>query len=101
VIGFLSIRKHNAFSAESHVVGVLPQYHRQGVGKALLARAEKWLSSDGIEYLQVKTLGPSHPDADYERTRKFYEAVGFRPLEEFTMMWGPTQPCLVMVKKLG
>jgi hypothetical protein len=30
----------------------------------LLDRAERELRRDGVRYLQVKTLGPSHPDAD-------------------------------------
>jgi GNAT superfamily N-acetyltransferase len=101
VIGFLTIKRHNQFSAENHIVGVLPECHRQGIGKALLARAEEWLRSEGIEFLQVKTQGPSRPDLDYEKTRQFYEAVGFRPLEAFPTLWGETLPCLLMVKKLA
>ena len=64
-------------------------------------RAEEWLRSERIEFLQVKTLGPSRPDLDYERTGKFYEAVGFRPLEEFPTLWGERLPCLQMVKSLA
>jgi len=101
VVGLLTIRKHNPFSAEIHVVGVSPIHHRQGVGRALLTRAEEWLQTDGVEFLQVKTLGPTRPDEDYDKTRQFYEAVGFRPLEEFPTLWGKTLPCLLMVKKLG
>jgi hypothetical protein len=50
--------------------------------------------------LQVKTLGPSHPDPFYRRTRAFYEAQGFVPLEETTAFWGEDNPTLVMVKSL-
>ena len=100
VVGFLTIHKHNAFSAEIHVIAVLPEHHRQGLGKAMLAAAEEWLKKDGIEFLQVKTLGTSRPDKNYETTRQFYEASGFRPLEEFETLWGEGLPCLQMVKKL-
>jgi len=41
-----------------------------------------------VELLQVKTLGPSLPDAGYDRTRRFYLRMGFRPLEKFTA-YGP------------
>ena len=51
--------------------------------------------------LQVKTLGPSHPDVHYARTRSFYEALGFIGLEETTTFWGEANPCLIMVKVLG
>jgi len=40
--------------------------------------AEEELRAEGVRYLQVKTLGPSRPDDEYERTRRFYEALGFR-----------------------
>lgn len=50
--------------------------------------------------LSVKTLGPSHPDAGYALTRLFYDAAGFRPVEELLDLW-PGNPCLLMVKPLG
>jgi len=100
VVGFMTIRRHNLYSAEIHVVGVLPTHHRQGIGKALLNRAEEWLVSEGFQFLQVKMLGPSRPDENYDKTRLFYESVGFRSLEEFPTLWGETLPCLLMVKKL-
>jgi ribosomal protein S18 acetylase RimI-like enzyme len=99
-VGFLTLKKQNDYSAEIHVIAVSPEAHRCGVGKRLLEAAENILRRDGIEYLQVKTRGPSKPDEHYERTRAFYMAVGFRPLEEFTDLWDENNPCLVMVKKL-
>jgi hypothetical protein len=63
-------------------------------------KAEAWLRQRGVEYLQVKTLGPSHPDEGYARTRAFYFALGFRPLEEFEQLWDADNPCLLMVKSL-
>lgn len=98
--GFLTIEKHNKYSAEVHVIAVRPELHRSGVGKQLLQHAEKMLCQDGVEYLQVKTRGPSQPDEHYERTRAFHLAMGFRPLEEFPDIWDKDNPCLVMVKKL-
>lgn len=41
----------------------------------------------GVRPLEVKTLGASHPDPAYARTRRFYEKHGFLPLEE-TELWG-------------
>ena len=62
-------------------------------------RREAYLRDRGVEYLQVKTLGPSRPDAGYERTRGFYEARGFVPLEELHDLWD-ANPCLLLVKRL-
>jgi len=83
VLGFLTLRQHSEYAAEIHIVGVRPEAHRQGIGRTLLAEAEKYLRQRGVEYLQVKTLSPAHPDEGYARTRAFYQAMGFRPLEAF------------------
>ena len=99
-IGFVSLKKHNPLAAEIYVMGVVPGRHHQGVGRELLHHAEKWLKTQGVTYLQVKTLGPSHPDKNYAQTRAFYEAMGFVPLEEFKQIWNEENPCLVMIKQL-
>jgi ribosomal protein S18 acetylase RimI-like enzyme len=100
VIGFLSLKQHTPYSAEVYVMGILPETHRKGIGRALINQAQEWLKSRGVEYLQVKTLGPSHSDENYAKTRAFYAAMGFKPLEEFKQIWDEYNPCLIMVKKL-
>ncbi len=99
-VGFLSLKIHNKFSAEIYVIGVLEKFHRRGIGKALVTEAEKYLRKKGIEFLQVKTIAPSHPSEEYARTRKFYSSLGFKPLEEFATLWGKENPCLQMVKSI-
>jgi ribosomal protein S18 acetylase RimI-like enzyme len=98
--GVLLARRHFPQSAEIHLLAVDPAQHRRGAGRALVHALEADLAADGVEYLQVKTLGPSNPDAGYELTRRFYRSVGFRPLEELHGLWDPGNPCLVMVKAL-
>ena len=100
VMGFLSVRQHYPASAEVLVMGILPAAHRQGMGRALLNQAQVWLKEQGVEYLQVKTLGPSNPDENYAKTRDFYLAMGFQPLEEFPQIWDENNPCLILVKRL-
>jgi N-acetylglutamate synthase-like GNAT family acetyltransferase len=100
VIGFLSLKQHNHFSAEILVMAVHPDAQHSGIGRALVAAAENHVRLLGIEYMQVKTLGPSRPDEGYARTRAFYEAIGYRPLEELTMIWDEHNPCLIMIKSL-
>lgn len=99
-IGILVIHHHNPYSSEIHVMGVLPEVHRCGVGRALILKAEAVLRESGVEYLQVKTLAAVHPDAGYAITRNFYQAVGFRPLEVLPQIWDENNPCLIMVKAL-
>jgi GNAT superfamily N-acetyltransferase len=97
--GFLSLKLHTPRAAELYVMGVRRERHGEGLGTALLAAAEDYLRARRCEYLQVKTLGPSHPDAGYARTRAFYEARGLVPLEELHGLW-EQNPCLLMVKRL-
>jgi ribosomal protein S18 acetylase RimI-like enzyme len=100
VLGFLSLKQHNSYSAEVYVMGVRSETQRGGIGRALVEAAEAHARGLGIEYMQVKTLGPSNPDPGYARTRAFYEALGFRPLEELKQIWDEQNPCLIMVKQL-
>ena len=96
---FLSLKVHTPQAAEVYVMGVRRERHGQGLGTALLAAAEEHLRAQGVEYLQVKTLGPSYPDEGYARTRSFYLARGFVPLEELLDLWDEN-PCLLLVKRL-
>jgi GNAT superfamily N-acetyltransferase len=97
---FLSLKLHSPNAAELYLMGVRPELHRRGLGTALLQAAEDYLRERGVDYLQVKTLGPSRPSERYERTRRFYEARGFVPLEELDGVWDENNPCLILVKHL-
>jgi ribosomal protein S18 acetylase RimI-like enzyme len=99
-VGVLLPTRHFPQSAEIHLLAVDPGLHRVGVGRALVAALETDLAADGVKFLQVKTLGPSNPDAGYQLTRRFYLAMGFAPLEELNGLWDPGNPCLIMVKAL-
>jgi len=100
-IGFVTLRPTSAFAAELHVMGVLPAWHRRGVGRALVERAAAHASAEGLAFLHVKTLAASDPDPGYASTRAFYAAAGFVPLEELPQVWGPENPCLIMVRALA
>ena len=97
-VGLLTLVRHSRYAAEVYVMAVLPEHHRRGIGRALLRQAEATLAADGVEFLQVKTLAPSRPDDGYDKTRAFYLAYGFRPLEEFRGLWDADNPALQMIK---
>lgn len=99
-VGLLTLRSHSPYAAEIYLLAVRPALHRTGVGRALLTEAEAVLRAQGVEFLQVKTLSPSRQDEGYEKTRLFYEATGFRWLEEFPLLWDPENPALQMIKSL-
>ena len=100
-LGFLCVKQHTPRAAELYVMGVRREQHRRGIGRALVAEAERWCRARGIRYLQVKTLGPSRSDPGYDATRVFYEAVGFVALEELTGLWSHDNPTLILVKDIG
>ena len=100
IVGFLTVREHNPKTAEIQVMAVMERSHGRGGGRDLVRAAEWTLRQRSFEFLQVKTLGPSRPCAAYEKTHRFYEALGFTPLEE-NNLWGPANPCLILVKHLA
>lgn len=100
VIGFMTLKETSEDALELHVMGILPAWRRRGAGRALVERAAAYARAEGFSLLHVKTLAPSDPDPGYAATRAFYAAAGFRPLEELPQVWGPENPCLLMVRPL-
>lgn len=100
VVAVALVTRHFEHSAELHLMVVDRAHHGSGAGSALVAAIESDARAHGVRLLQVKTLGASHPDPFYARTRRFYERAGFCALEE-NELWGEGTPCLVMVKPLG
>jgi ribosomal protein S18 acetylase RimI-like enzyme len=99
--GVLTLVEHDPHSFEVHFLAVHPRQHRRGVGRALLEHGASWARARGGRLLHVKTLGPSHPDPFYARTRAFYRALGFVPLFESPAFWGEGNPTLVLVRSLA
>ncbi|MCG3122395.1 MAG: hypothetical protein GIKADHBN_00782 [Phycisphaerales bacterium] len=97
--GFVTVQRHFDKAADLFCMAVHRRFHGMGVGTALVRHVEGVLREQGVEYLQVKTQGPSKPNAGYARTLHFYEKVGFVRLEEVTGLW-PGIPCLILVKRL-
>lgn len=99
-VGFVSINKHNSYTAEIHVMGILENYQGKSLGSDLVKYIEDTLRNENFKFLTVKTLSASRPNEFYDKTRKFYLKNGFAPLEEFKTLWGEANPCLFMAKSL-
>ena len=94
--GFLALKETSPHTAELYVMGVLPPYHRQGIGRALFDAFYQYAKSHGYAFLQVKTVREGcYPE--YDRTIAFYRSLGFRELECFPALWDPWNPCQILV----
>jgi ribosomal protein S18 acetylase RimI-like enzyme len=100
VVGAAVLAVHFPSSYEIHFLAVHPDCHRQGIGRGLVALLEGEARRRGGCWMHVKTLGPSHPDPFYARTRAFYSALGYQPLFESSAIWGPENPALILIKSL-
>jgi GNAT superfamily N-acetyltransferase len=101
VVAFLSLEQHFAASWEVHCIAVHAAWRGKGVGRALHQHAEHWLLGKGVTLLQVKTLAATHPSLEYGETRRFYECLGYQPVEVFPKLWAPHLPVLQLVKGLA
>lgn len=97
--GFISVVDVNDEDSEIYVMGIKPELHRQGIGTKLLNTVKRELIARGKRNLLVKTLSDKRPDEQYDKTKKFYLKAGFVPLCELDI-WGPENPCLLMILNL-
>ena len=99
-VGFLAMKQTGPKTAELHVMGVLPEYHRSGIGSALWKAARAAAAAQGYRYAQVKTVAEGrYPE--YDRTNAFYRAMGFTELECFPTLWDARNPCQIYVQYIG
>ena len=88
----LALRETSPYTAELAAMGVLPAYHRQGIGRALFAAFHQYARENGYAFLQVKTVQEGRY-ASYNQTNVFYRSLGFRELACLPMPWGRQNPC--------
>ena len=97
-VGFLALKETSPNAMEVHVMGILPAHHRKGIGRALCDWAYQYARAHQYDFLHVKTLVASANCAEYDRTRAFYLAMGFKPLECLRELWDERNPCLLLVR---
>lgn len=97
--GFIYLKQTGKDTVEVAVMGVLKEYHRKGIGKALFERAKDKAGEIGFSFLQVKTVQMGKYE-DYDKTNRFYISLGFKEFEVFPTLWDEWNPCQIYVMAL-
>ncbi len=97
--GFLCLKETGRETVELAVMGVLKEYHRKGIGTKLFEAAKQIAVERGYSFLQVKTVQMGRY-AEYDRTNRFYLALGFKEFEVIPTLWDECNPCQIYVMSL-
>jgi len=100
LLGLLLLKYHSPPSAEVYWMGVDPTCHRSGIGRAPMEAAVDGARARGVRYLFVATLPPADPYEPYQRTRRFYEAMGFVYVLQEQFSADPENPMAYYLKQL-
>lgn len=98
-VGFLCLKETGKETVELAVMGVLKQYHRQGLGRAMFEQAKKEAIDKGYQFMQVKTVKAGVYE-EYDITNLFYRSLGFKEFEVIDEIWGEDNPCQIYVMSL-
>lgn len=98
-VGFLCLKETGDATVELAVMGVLKEYHRNGLGRKLFEAAKKIAGEEGYSFMQVKTVKMGVYE-DYDITNRFYKACGFKEFEVIKEIWGEENPCQIYVMSL-
>lgn len=98
-VGFICLKETGKDTVELAVLGVLKEYHRQGIGRELFQYAKQIACQKGYSFIQVKTVQMGKYE-EYDRTNKFYISLGFKEFEIFPTLWDEWNPCQVYVMSL-
>lgn len=95
-VGFLCLKETGKDTLELAVMGVLKEFHRQGIGREMFMMAKKIAREKGYSFLQVKTVQMGKYK-DYDDTNRFYISLGFKEFEVFPTLWDEANPCQIYV----
>ena len=98
-VGFLYLKETGKDTVELAVMGILKEYHRNGIGKELFSHAQKVAYEKGYSFIQVKTVQMGKYE-EYDKTNLFYLALGFKEFELFPTLWDEWNPCQIYVMAL-
>lgn len=98
-VGFLYLKETGNATVELYVMGILKEFHRNGIGRELFHHAKETAAQRGYSFIQVKTVQMGKYE-EYDRTNKFYLSLGFKEFEVFPTLWDAWNPCQIYVMNL-
>lgn len=98
-VGFLYLKETGDATVELYVMGVLMEFHRNGIGRELFHSAKKAACEKGYSFIQVKTVQMGKYE-EYDSTNKFYLSLGFKEFETFPTLWDEWNPCQIYIMSL-
>lgn len=98
-IGFICLKETGRDTVELAVMGVLKEFHRQGIGRKLFNAAKEIVAEKGYSFMQVKTVQMGRYK-EYDETNLFYISLGFKEFEVFPTLWDEWNPCQIYVMSL-
>lgn len=98
-VGFLYLKETGNATVELYVMGVLIEYHRNGIGRKLFDNAKEAAIEKGYSFIQVKTVQMGKYE-EYDRTNEFYLSLGFKEFEMFPTLWDEWNPCQIYIMSL-
>ena len=84
-------------SADLYWIVVDPAHQGKGLGAALLRAAEEWMAASGRNRVYIETA----TRAQYDGTRRFYGACGYRVAAELTDYYAPEDGKAIFLKVLS
>lgn len=99
-VGFLYLKQTGKDTVELAVMGILKEYHRNGIGTKLFESAKRTARGNGYSFIQVKTVQMGTYE-EYDKTNRFYLSLGFREFEVFPDLWDEENPCQIYVMALS
>jgi ribosomal protein S18 acetylase RimI-like enzyme len=97
-VGFAIYRTKDGRTAELSWIGVRPEAHRKGIGRALVNTLEALLAQSGVRTLEVSTVAATVVDESYAKTRNFYHAIGFSDVQIYSK-WYPSGDDRLLLQK--
>ena len=98
-VGFIYLKQTGAETMELAVMGVLKEYHSNGIGRKLFEAAKNACYESGYSFIQVKTVQMGKYE-NYDATNRFYISLGFKEFEVFPNLWDEWNPCQIYVMAL-